>query len=397
MSLAPPCISLGSPWAVVVKGKAMGQGAIQYIPGAYICSEDLDSPGALDGHHPHGRARHRGRHLRQTRDRPAALPVPGRARGLPDHSGHAPVRRRHADAFRHYILETLSRCWALAHLDRPVDSVVFLTAGRRAPPEEPPIPDLLRILGISVPFRYVQQTTQVETLIVPRQGLGMGVNAAGLEAHRRFLREAFGAIPAKPTIPRRYISRRKYNLRRGGYLAEAWLEQELEAQGYVVFHPQEAPLEEQIATYRAAERIVSSDNSALHVVAMVGREDQRIAILLRRHYGAVDLFPQLSVAQGREPLVISAIQRVYCLSSRRPKTWGHYAEIDYPALFEALAAAGFVDTMPATFAELPRRVVTELYAKRRRFGGAYTTVTDAPADAIPHLQAPFFTRDMTYP
>lgn len=293
--------------------------------------------------------------------------------------------------FGHYILETLSRTWVLDFVKDKPESIVFLQYnGRDEAPPEPPFPEILSLLGIDVPFEYVTQPTTFEELIVPQQGLGMGVYAAGIKEHREFLARAFAKIYPKDPIRKLYISRSGYQLRRGGYLAEAWFEAELEKQGYTIFHPQDASIEDQVATYLAAERVISADNSALHVLAMAGRQDQDVAIVLRRHYGAVDLLPQLSVAHRKEPLVINAIQKVHCLDSRKPVNWGHYAEVDFQQIFEALKSAGFVDNLPDSYDEIEDIARTELIQKQRRFGGSYDVLTQAPPRQAPKLAAPYF-------
>lgn len=293
--------------------------------------------------------------------------------------------------FGHYVLETLSRSWALNFLDKKPESIVFLQYnGNDNAPPKPPFPEVLSILGIDIPFEYITEPTTFDELIVPQQGLGMGVNASGIAQHRNFLSQKFSNIASKGRIPKLYISRTGYNLRRGGYLAEAWFEEELQKQGYTVFHPQEVSFEEQIATYLASDKIISADNSALHVVGMIGRANQDIAIVLRRHHGVVDLQPQLSVSHGKEPLVINAIQKVHCLDSRKPVNWGHFAEIDYKDVFRELLKNGFVNEMPDNFDTIHQISQKELMQKQRRHGGKYNVVTDMHTRQVPNLVAPYF-------
>ena len=56
----------------------------------------------------------------------------------------------------------------------------------------------------------------------------------------------------------------------------------MKTEGYTVFHPQDHDLETQLAWYKGASAIVSTDNSALHLAAFVINPDCKIGILLRR-------------------------------------------------------------------------------------------------------------------
>ncbi|MFC3119099.1 glycosyltransferase 61 family protein [Jhaorihella thermophila] len=97
--------------------------------------------------------------------------------------------------------------------------------------------------------------------------------------HERFAREV------EPDGPERlYVSRSALGLGKG-LLGEELLESLLEREGYEIFHPQKHPMQTQIARYKAARQIVAADGSALHLYAMVGRADQRVAMISRRESG----------------------------------------------------------------------------------------------------------------
>ncbi len=271
--------------------------------------------------------------------------------------------------FGHFVLESLSRLWAVERLTEPLDGIVFLNAGRN-PPNSAKYANIFKALGVNCSIHVITSPTQFERLYVPEQGLGMGPTATGLVEQRDFLRRHFTAM-ALPVAghDKIYISRRAYGLKRGGMLGEAYFERSLEQAGYHVFHPQREPLGVQIGTYLAASKIVSPDNSALHVAGFVARPDQKIAIVLRRKHGAVDLFPQLSVAMQHEPLVIDAIKQVLVHTGRRPANWGHYAELDLASVYAKLVEHGFIDL--DVVLEVPRWRDVKRDAERmvRRFGG----------------------------
>ena len=155
-------------------------------------------------------------------------------------------------------------------------------------------------------------------------------------------------------------------MRRGGMLCETILENNLTAQGYKIFHPQTESLTTQIATYQGARKIVSPDNSALHLAAFVGNRHQEIAIILRRKYGAVDLLPQITAFNGREPLIIDAIRKIWVQEERVPANWGHYAEINFENIYQKLLDNGFINADPAWRNIGPwliKRAISDLKAK----------------------------------
>jgi hypothetical protein len=63
---------------------------------------------------------------------------------------------------------------------------------------------------------------------------------------------------------------------------ETVLEDALARCGYVIIHPQEMPVQDQIGTYAAASRLVFADGSAVHLWSLVARPGQEVAVVLRR-------------------------------------------------------------------------------------------------------------------
>lgn len=290
--------------------------------------------------------------------------------------------------FGHFMLETLSRLWALDHVDTPLDGVIFLHFGRN-PPDTETYREVLDALGLTCPILILTQATQFDRLLVPCQGLGMGPNAAGRPEQRVFLRERLSKL-ATSVDPHKnvYISRSAYKLRRGGMLGEGFLQKTLSDAGYHVFHPQKEPLGVQIGTYLAAERVVAPDSSALHLFAFVADPCQSVAIILRRKSGAVDLFPQLSVAMEREPLVIDAIKQTIANSGSKPANWGHYAELDFDKVYTALVENGFLKADARLSIPKWKDLKRELDRAVRRTNGEISW--KGPAQDRPELTAFYF-------
>jgi hypothetical protein len=258
--------------------------------------------------------------------------------------------------FGHFIFESLSRLWALDQLEGHLDGLVFLAPHRGEGGTDLDPASLqarmLALLGVDLPVLVLSEPAAFERLFVPRQGCGMGGLAAGTPAHRRFLQARLRRLEPRRGVERLYLTRSAYKLRRGGIFGEGYLEQNLAAQGYAIYAPEQHPLEDQIATYLGARQIVAPDSSALHLFGFVARPDQALAIVLRRRQGAKDLLPQITGFSGQKPLVVDAIRGILARDNARIPTWGQFADLDFDLLGARLAEAGFLPD-PAAWAGLP--------------------------------------------
>lgn len=271
--------------------------------------------------------------------------------------------------FGHFIFDSLSRLWAHDDLRKSVEGVVFFSRrGRSALEADSAHRRFLDILGIDCPIRFVSGATEVDELYVPRPGCDTGPLAAGTPRFRNFMRDRLGRLPARTDAPNIYVSRSRFGLQRGGYLAEDHLETCLAKQGYTVFFPETETVETQISTYLGARKIISPDCSALHLFGFVGRPDQEVAILLRRKTGGEAVINQLPAFTGRRPEVIDAIETVYEKQNGRRGAWAQVVELDFAHLGAALARAGFISD-PSALPPLGHRVRRrKLLRLERRFG-----------------------------
>lgn len=249
--------------------------------------------------------------------------------------------------FAHLITEGVSRLWALDHLKEQPDGILFIPrrAGRSG--------DLIRLhrdlfetLGIDLPVRVVNVPTQVERLIVPGQGFGIGQISKGTDAFRAFMDARFSADIAPIGGPRLYISRGQLGPHRGALLGEARLEQELAAQGYEIFYPEQHDFRTQIARYKAAREVIAVEGSALHFLAHVGQKGQRVAVVGRRRSGATQyLLDHLEAFTGEPPVYLNTLRTIWTRkSSRRPRM--AIGEPDMTLLQAALVQAGFIEAGP---------------------------------------------------
>ncbi|MGR3617149.1 MAG: glycosyltransferase 61 family protein [Paracoccaceae bacterium] len=246
--------------------------------------------------------------------------------------------------FGHFLVESAARIWGLAHLDQPVDGILFI-------PKRPRVGDEVRgfhreymgLMQSGLPIRVAAQPTQVEELVVPGQGFGLGVITAGTQKYRAAVHSHF-AKDVKPDGPDKiYLSRSKLGLGKGGLLGEEKMEAYLEQEGYEIFHPQDHSLTVQLARYKAAKQVIAADGSAVHLFAMVGRKDQPLAMILRRRSGANNLLAK-NVAHfcGSDPLVIGALHTEWLHKAHGKSSRLSFGELDLDLIGPALQQYGFI-------------------------------------------------------
>lgn len=249
--------------------------------------------------------------------------------------------------FGHFLVESTGRLWGLDAL-QGLDGIVFLS--KRDSDEEGEVLELsafhrrfMTLLGIDLPIRIVTEPTSIDHLEVPGQGFGIGAIASGTPAFRRFIQTRFARDIAAEGPERLYISRSGLSAVRGGILAEDQIEELLASQGYEIFHPQNHPIEVQIARYKAARQVVALDGSALHLLAMVAGPQQQVALIKRRDSGASEsIVAHLTAFSGRPPEVIDVIRQDWVRSDRKKADRMSVGELDFARLARDLAERGFL-------------------------------------------------------
>ena len=258
--------------------------------------------------------------------------------------------------FGHFLVESLGRTWGYHAHKGKIDGVLFVEKrGNASEDDKRPVRwhsadqpvlrefqrEVFAQLGITCPIGLVAAPVRVETLVVPGQGFGMGAMAAGTPAYRSAVHDHFGKDIAPEGPERIYLSRSAYGARRGGVIGETRIEERLKQDGYEIYHPQDDDLRTQIARYKAAREIVALDGSALHLLAMVARPDQKVAMIRRRSSSVSEgIETHLASFSGTPPLVIDAIKQNWLRSDRKRVDRFSLAELDFPALGKALGRAG---------------------------------------------------------
>jgi hypothetical protein len=274
--------------------------------------------------------------------------------------------------FGHFLTESTGRLWGYSG---KADGILFISKrGEADEAGEIALQSFHRLffdlLGIDIQIQVLTRPTTVERLDVPGQGFGIGPISAGTAEFRAFVRDRFGRDVPAAGSDLLYVSRSELGATRGGVLEETRIESFLSAYGYDIFHPQKHSLTDQIARYKAARRIVALDGSALHLVAMLCKPDQEVAVIRRRNSDASDtIVRHLASFMGRAPAVIDVIKQDWVRSDRRRADRFSVGELDFAALAQRLGELGFVPrgaVMPALTDDEARTAIAAVEAKLQR-------------------------------
>lgn len=248
--------------------------------------------------------------------------------------------------FGHFLVESTARLWALDHLPVQPDSILYLPYRGEVGPIERVMEGhdgFYRLLGIDIPVRTYGTPLRVERLFVPELGFGWAERYAGSPAYRAFMQGRLRAAVQPDGGKKLYISRARLSAQRGGILGETVIEENLARAGYEVFHPEKHPIDVQIARYRAAERIVALDGSALHLAAYVTDPGTRVAMILRRSRAlAADYQLQFKSFAGVDLDVMDVVRTDWVSGEADRIDFRSVGELDFAALFQRLAAEGYV-------------------------------------------------------
>ncbi|MEM6480528.1 MAG: glycosyltransferase 61 family protein [Pseudomonadota bacterium] len=256
---------------------------------------------------------------------------------LPGRHLFAGVGRHH---FGHFLLECVSRLWASEDADYdglviiPKRDIDFEAVFRRR------FAPFLDLLTGGLPVYLVRRPLQVETLVVPTQGIGHLRWSQGTERFRRFARSrvAERIMPNGPDLL--YVSRRQLKREEQMVDQEERIEALMTQSGYEVFHPQKHSLEEQSARYRAASHIVGADGSAFHLAPFAISVGTTLGLIQRRNRPEIvsALTSQIRAFCDVDLVTINALANRR-ESDLRDKT---HAPIDFDLLKKQLEDTGLI-------------------------------------------------------
>lgn len=218
-------------------------------------------------------------------------PDPATLADLPGRHLYGGVGRVH---FGHFLVESISRLWALDHLERPVDSVLFSPVFGRSPRMVfgRTLKELITALCGDVAITPIAVPTRVEEIVVPSQGIGHLAWSTGTPEFRRFVRSRLQARYAPNGPEKLYVSRTRLAHDDKLVDKEDSIEELMARAGYTVFHPERYSIREQAEHYLAARVIVGADGSAFHFAAHLLQPGTRVGLIKRRH--RTDVFSSIA-------------------------------------------------------------------------------------------------------
>jgi hypothetical protein len=247
--------------------------------------------------------------------------------------------------FGHFFSETLARVWALDHLDEEIEGVLFFPVyNTYQDTAKTSFGDLFSILDAPFNWKIVDQFYQVDRLIIPPQGSGIKTDMMSSPEYRAYLRGHIRDDLAPTGHDKIYISRSEFTEKRRSILGEGALEDLLRAEGYLIFHPQNHSLADQVRHYKSARHIIGPDGSPFHLVNYVCGPDTNVAIIKRRKSREY----QYMLDQTRWFEAGTGIGLDHCLSYWAPAGVRRAAlmmsaEVDFAAMGQTLLKYGMID------------------------------------------------------
>lgn len=240
--------------------------------------------------------------------------------------------------FGHFLVESLSRLWAVSHLSR-IEGVIFVLRNI----EKPPANFVFTILSKLLPDKkilLITTPTKVEELVIPDQ---LGHPRSGyIQGHMRNknLLQNLRVVDSS-SAKNVYISRSKLKSNEGLFLGEHVLEENLKREGYLIVHPQELTIEEQLRVYTNAKKLVFADGSAFHLYILVANAEQESFIVWRRKSHADFLQQGLSFL-NKKPSGIACLKGFYKETDKNHSSGTHKSVLDFDNLKQQLCDAGFI-------------------------------------------------------
>lgn len=282
--------------------------------------------------------------------------------------------------FGHMLCEGTGRLWALDGRTDVAGLLFFARPFDKARHCGKMFSQMAALLGLP-PVTVLEAPVTVDRLVLAEQGLGSGALLMGRPEARAFLRDRLAQVAPEGAGRRFYITRTGQPARRGRILGEESLEALFAAAGYEVIRPEDHKMRAQVAMFRGASHVVGTEGSPFHLLSMAAQEGCKVAVIQRRRSPTFgQICDHLEWFIGGKVLRLDQIVSVHAgKKGRNPNLI--YLEPSRPAMFAALARAGFVagTPWPEMTAEERRaalaRIETELETRLRPMA-----VEDLPAD-----------------
>ncbi len=175
--------------------------------------------------------------------------------------------------YGHFLLESLANLWFFKQ--HPETPIIWLGVHNQ-PALNRMNESFIELYGITNPIHILTEQTVVEELIVPEPGYLI---------HTRYTNEQVQALklvdaPDVQKGKKIWLSRSK--LSEGLILNEGQLEIILEKNGWMIYHPEEYPIPDQVDMLKDAEVIAGIEGSAFHQLMLFPDYKGKVIIFARR-------------------------------------------------------------------------------------------------------------------
>jgi capsular polysaccharide biosynthesis protein len=179
--------------------------------------------------------------------------------------------------YGHFLLESLARLWYIKkHPEIPIIWIRYVQGQRYFKPWQEEIFSLLNIRNKQI---IIEKPSFVEKIIVPEPGCILW-NYFAIEQAKALSVSIIEELKPGKKI---WLSRSQFKNSSFLIYNEEQLENTLESQGWLIFHPQEHSVIEQIKMLASAEQIAGFQGSAFHTLVFLPQNPKtRIQILARR-------------------------------------------------------------------------------------------------------------------
>jgi capsular polysaccharide biosynthesis protein len=248
--------------------------------------------------------------------------------------------------FGHFLTESISRLWALDHVDENVEGVLFFpTYNDHKEAASKYFGQMSEILDRDINFKICDEFYRVDKLIVPPQACGLGRLQVSSPEMRDFMTSHLRRDLEPTNVKKLYISRSGDFGKTGrSFLGELHLEGLLKKHGYSIFHPQNHTWADQMRHYQSATHILGPDGSPFHMVNFTGNPELKVGIIQRRPGHDANQMTAQSRAYGIEDAHnFSHLGRSWSRAGDRRAGLGIVSEVKFSDLCTELKALGFID------------------------------------------------------
>ena len=180
--------------------------------------------------------------------------------------------------FGHFILESLSRVWAIKLLSDDIE-IIWNKLGATTLAKWQEEFFIHHEIDMNR-FRIIKSPTLFESVMVPSPGYIIQLHAN--KAHLDSI--SFRCPEHRVRDTRVWLSRSGLSDSCAAITNESEVERELEETGWTIIHPETLKLEEQVSIIQKASVVAGFEGSAFHILAIASHPPDLVVIFARSHY-----------------------------------------------------------------------------------------------------------------